>query len=356
MDFSKAFDKVAHSRLLLKLRHYGIRGNTHKWISSFLQQRQQRVVVNGSHSDWVHVDSGVPQGTVLGPLLFLLFINDLPRNITSSVRLFADDCILYRTVESPEDAKKLQQDLDTLRRWEKTWQMEFNADKCFVMKIDHSQNTSTHEYKLGDTTLQETTSHTYLGVDITKDLKWNQHVNKITASANRSLGFLRRNISFCSRKTKATAFITFVRPYLEYSSAVWDSYTDEQIKQIEAVQRRGARFVFCDYNYESSPSAMIASLKWDSLELRRKEHRLLVLHNALHDRLSIPTKTILRPTTRSTRKSNSANYIKITTNKDCLKYSFFPRTVNDWNSLPLSITTITDQKPFKQQLYKHLRN
>ena len=112
------------------------------WIPSFLQDRQQRVVVNGSHSGWVHVDSGVPQGTVLGPLLFLLFIIDLPRNITSPVRLFADDCILYRTVEKPEDAEKLQQDLDTLRRWEKTWQMEFTADKCFVMKVDHSFNTS----------------------------------------------------------------------------------------------------------------------------------------------------------------------------------------------------------------------
>ena len=132
MDFSKAFDKVAHSRLFLKISQYGIRGNTHMWISTFLKDRQQRVVMNGSHS-WVHVDSGVPQGTVLGSLLFLLFIND---------------------------------------------------------------------------------------VDITKDLKWNQHS---TLRLQTEVWASHAVISFCSRKTKAIAFISFVRPYLEYSSAVWDS-------------------------------------------------------------------------------------------------------------------------------------
>ena len=162
----------------------------------------------------------------------------------------------------------------------------------------HSEGVTSFEFLTLMVDIQGLPIRTCLGVDITKskDLKWNQHVNKITASANRSLGFLRRNISFCSRKTKAIAFFTFVRPYLEYSSAVWDSYTDEQITQIEAVQRRGARFVFSDYSYESSPSAMIASLKWDSLALRRKEHRMIASpsrrkpsYTRLHALPGIPT-------------------------------------------------------------------
>jgi hypothetical protein len=145
MDFTKAFDKVPHRRLLLKLWRYGIRGKIHKWIEGFLTHRKQRVVIDGESSEWVNVESSVPQGTVTGPLDFLLFINDLPDNITTNVRLFADDCILYTTVAGPEDAGKLQQDLDTLTKWQTTWQMEFNPQKCYVMHITHVRSpNSTH--------------------------------------------------------------------------------------------------------------------------------------------------------------------------------------------------------------------
>ena len=304
MDFSKAFDKVAHRRLLSKLAHYGIRGNVHGWITSFLTERKQRVVISGESSRWVDVESGVPQGTVLGPLLFLLFINDLPNNIRSTVRLFADDCVLYNVIKTPADAEQLQQDLDLLRRWETSWQMEFNAAKCFVMKVTHAKNPQPYKYHLGDSTLEETSSHTYLGVEIKNDLKWNLHVNKIRSAANRNLGFLRRNISSCSRTTKARAFNSLVRPHLEYSCTVWDPYTQEQITQLDKVQRRGARFVFNDYDYTSSPTEMISKLKWESLQVRRKERRLLVLHQALHGHLSIPVNNILRPTTRPSRFTN----------------------------------------------------
>ena len=111
MDFEKAFDKVPHRRLLAKLHNYGIRGKLHNWVTSFLTKRQQRVMVNGEVSDFVPVTSGVPQGTVTGPMWFLIFINDLPDNIKSNIRLFADDCVLYRTVKSPSDAEILQHDL-----------------------------------------------------------------------------------------------------------------------------------------------------------------------------------------------------------------------------------------------------
>ena len=137
MDFHKAFDKVPHRRLLLKLWRYGIRGNIHKWIEGFLTQRRQRVVIDGEFSPWVDVESSVPQGTVTGPLDFLLFINDLPDDINNHVRLFADDCILYSKVAGPEDASSLQKDLDTLTSWQNKWQMAFNAQKCYVLRITH---------------------------------------------------------------------------------------------------------------------------------------------------------------------------------------------------------------------------
>ena len=114
LDFSKAFDVVPHKSLMRKLTHYGIGGNVHNWIGSFLMERQQQVIVDGEQSMKVHVDSGVPQGTVMGPLLFLLYINDLPGHVTSTVRLFVDDCLLYRPIRTPDDQVKLQQDLHAI--------------------------------------------------------------------------------------------------------------------------------------------------------------------------------------------------------------------------------------------------
>ena len=138
MDFAKAFDKVPHKRLLYKLQYYGIRGSTHKWIASWLSERYQKVVLDGQASDPVPVLSGVPQGSVLGPVLFLIFIiniNDLPDNIRSSVRLFADDCVLYRNINSLTDCQILQEDLNSLAQWETDWQMKFNVAKCHSMRV-----------------------------------------------------------------------------------------------------------------------------------------------------------------------------------------------------------------------------
>ena len=133
LDFSKAFDTVPHRKLLHKLDHYGIRGPLHRWLSSFLCKRQMRVVVGGEYSRCATVDSGVPQGTVLGPLLFLCHINDLPDCVKSQVRLFADDCLLYRTIKSQKDHLILQNDLSELDKWAKSWGMRFNAKKCYIL-------------------------------------------------------------------------------------------------------------------------------------------------------------------------------------------------------------------------------
>ena len=140
MDFAKAFDKVPHRRLLHKSDYYGIRGSTHKWINSWLSWRTQKVVLDGQASDPVPVLSGVPQGSVLGPILFLIFINDLADNIRSSVPLFADDCVLYRNIHSIQDCFILQEDLTSLGQWEADWQMKFNVDKCHTMRVTRHQH------------------------------------------------------------------------------------------------------------------------------------------------------------------------------------------------------------------------
>jgi hypothetical protein len=139
LDFSKAFDKVPYRRLLLKLHHSGVRSNTLSWIADFLSGRSQEVVLEGKHSAQCKVTSGVPQDTVLGPLLFLAYINDMPPCVTSRGKLFAD-CILYRPIKTEAGATKLQEDIDALQNWESTWQMSFNPDKCEVLRITNKHN------------------------------------------------------------------------------------------------------------------------------------------------------------------------------------------------------------------------
>ena len=135
LDFSKAFDKVPHERLMSKLLHCGVQGSTRRWIRHWLIGCEQRVVVDGTESDTCSVTSGVPQGSVLGPLLFLIFINDIAQDLNSNIRLFADDALLYRSIRSQEDHNRMQEDLDTLAHWASTWCMEFNVTKCYAMHI-----------------------------------------------------------------------------------------------------------------------------------------------------------------------------------------------------------------------------
>ena len=353
MDFHKAFDVVPHQRLMLKLDHYGIRGQMKNWIEDFLMSRKQRVVIGGEHSDWIEVKSGVPQGTVLGPLLFLTYINDLPDNISSTVRLFADDCVIYRSITTDKDAEILQKDLDQLSLWEKKWQMKFNLNKCFVLKVTNARKPKSHSYILNNTKLTETDSHTYLGVELSKNLKWNKHVDRVTAKSNRTLGFIKRNLNKCTEDIKSLAYCSLVRPSLEYCSSVWDPHTNDLISQVEAVQRRAARFVKNDYGRLSSVSSMLKELGWSTLAERRRIARLTTFFKAHEGYLSIPVRDLLHPVTRLTRRSHNKSYIEISTNKDSFKYSFLPRTLTDWNSLPGNLVNTQDPKSFKAKLQQH---
>ena len=190
LDFAKAFDKVPRSRLLYKMEHYGIQNQTRAWIQAFLGDRKQEVILDGAHSTQADVLSGVPQGTVPGPLLFLAYINDLPEFLRSSdCRLFADDRLLYCTVNKDTESALLQRDLTVLEEWEKTLQMSFNPSKCSVIRV--------------------TSGKIYV------QLSWTKHIIKTASKANRSLGFLRRNSKDCSKQVIAKNYTTVVCPVLE---------------------------------------------------------------------------------------------------------------------------------------------
>ena len=291
MDFAQAFDKVAHNRLLYKLSLYEVKGNTLGWIGSFLSGRSQKVVLEGKSSSSVPVLSGVPQGSVLGRVLFLIYINDLPEYVSNStVRLFSS--VLNNPHSS--DCDKLQEDLNNLERWESDWQISFHPEKCEVIHITTKRTPILHSYSLHGHILSSVPQIKYLGVHISQDLKWNSHINSTFSKANQTLGFLKRNLRVNSSIVKEKAYKSLVRPKLEYFSTVWDPKCNTNpkdgdktshrlVNQLEMVQRRATRWVTGRYHNISS----VRSLDLRSLEQRRVDSRLSMLFKIRHHLVAI---------------------------------------------------------------------
>ena len=351
MDFSKAFDKVSHKKLSQKLHHYGIVGKTHSWINAFLTNRTQKVVVNGDSSSSVLVASGVPQGSVLGPSLFLFYINNMPDNIKSTVRLFADDTIIYIALKPNTNNSILQEDLDKLASWEKNWKMEFHPQKCQVIHITKNRNKIKNTYTLNGHTLESADNAKYLGVTITSDLSWNQHIDNITKKANKTLGFVRRNVKTSSQNIKTQAYFTLVRPILEYASPVWNPHTKNNINKIEMVQRRAARYVCNRYHNTSSVTNMIHSLGWRSLQARRVDAKLVLFYKIVNGLVAIPISTYLTPVIRKDSTfHNTQAFLTYTTTIDYFMHSFFPSTIKLWNHLPENIVSLPNLDTYKTQV------
>ncbi len=306
LDFSKAFDTVAHDKLMDKLEYYGINGNIHRWIANFLKQRQQCVVVDGVKPNSVHVKSGVPQGTVLGPLLFLFYINDRPRSVNSQVRLFADDCLLYRPIRSEQDHYYLQTDLNSLCDWAKTWSMSFNTSKCHIMSITNRRVTSLHLYSMLGNVLSKEDNIQYLGITIASNLRWENHITGLTVKANRTLGFLCRNLRTCPQQLRQLAHFSLVWSRLIYSSVAWDLYLAKEFTKLESIQRRAARFTMSDHRRRSSMSNMLERLAWESLQERRAMACLTIMKKILCGRVAINCDDYLERSSTRTRTADSA--------------------------------------------------
>ena len=350
LDFSKAFDKVPHLRLLKKCEFYGIRGKTLQWIKSFLSNRSQKVILDGITSDTAAVTSGVPQGTVLGPLLFLLYINDLPESISSTARLFADDCLLYRTIQNQEDAIELQKDLDTLQKWENAWLMQFNPDKCEVLRVTNRRKVLASTYTIHGKPLVLTKSAKYLGVNISCDLSWNEHISIISKKANNTNAFLNRNIKTCPQAVKEKCYKTLVRPIMEYASAIWDPTTAYNINKVEGVQRKAARFVDGDHRTTSSVTKILKDLKWSTLQERRERTKVTMLFKGIHNEMDIKTDHLQLMTTIGRTRGHQQSYHVPQSNIESHKQSFFPSAVRLWNNLPPSVVIKPDAKSFKDGL------
>lgn len=350
LDFEKAFDKVSHRHLLKKVQHYGISGTTLEWISDFLHSRTQSVLVDGQKSSESFVSSGVPQGSVLGPLLFLIYINDLPECISSSTtRLFADDSVVSKIISSVDDAASLQKDLDALQAWESKWLMRFNAPKCHVIRVTNKRKPIPASYTIHGHVLEVVNSAKYLGVHIDSKLSFNTHVDTITKKANCTRAFFSRNLSHSSQKVKEAVYTTFIRPTVEFAATSWDPHTQRNTKKLEQVQRSSARFVMGDYRRTSSVSAMLEHLDWPSLQERRYHNRLLMMYKIRYNLVDIPWRNHLTPLSTPTR-GHSSRFAIPRTSSSAYASSFYPRTIRDWNILPVDPAAYPSLNTFKSVL------
>ena len=349
LDFSKAFDKVSHHHLATKLHHYGMRGKMLEWMQSFLSSRTQEVILEGNKSSPAPVTSGVTQGSVLAPILFLCYINDLPNQVSSTVRLFADDCLLYRNINTTHDAETLQEDIEKLQTWEVDWLMEFNPDKCEIIRITNRRkkkivtNYSIHEHQL-----KEVKGAKYLGVTTDRTLSLNEHINSVTKKANNTRAFLQRNINRCPEAIKTLCYQAFVRPIVEYASTVWDPSTEKNIKSVKNVQRQAARFVKSDYRRRSSVTTMLESLNWVSLASRRAEAKLVMLYRITNNLVDVTTSALTAAPTRT--RGNIHRYLQPFTRIEAYKHSFFPSTIKSWNKCTQQLVSKQSLNLFRRLL------
>ena len=356
LDFAKAFDKVSHKSLLAKLSNYGVDGHTLMWIEDFLHARTQVVVVDGEESDVAPVTSGVPQGTVLGPALFLVYINDLPEGLECTPRLFADDCLLYRVINSKADTDAIQRDLLRLESWERQWSMEFAEEKCQVLTITRKlkRNIVIRNYEIHNHILDRVNSAAYLGIILDSKLTFNQHINSICKKANSTRQFLRRTLSRCDRGVQSTAYKTFVRPIVEYSCSVWDPHhgnvgNASQADQLEAVQNKAARSIYNNWDYEASVSHMRRNLEWETLQARRAHARLCLYHKVKYSLVAIPLYLFPTYSTTTTMTTRGAVTKLVIPRTGTLAYrrTFMIAAPLMWNKLLPHITHEPDPEIFR---------
>ena len=317
----------------------------------------QRVVIGGTCSDWSSVKSWVPQGTILGPILFIIYINDISADLTSAIKIYADDTKIYRTIGSPDvDIPALQCDLDRLGVWANKWQMHFNPDKCEVMRITHGKDKTKPIYSLGGQ-FRSVENTKDLGVTISSDLFWGKHVLATVNKANLVLGIIKRSIGTNNQDVFSQLYKSLVRPILKYATPVWSSYLIKDIVALENLQRRASRLALRQKRGEMSYEHRCSLLKWQTLEKRREFLSLVQCYKILFgtDDLSFSDFFEFAKSTR-TRANHDRDYKLYLRSVvcNCYKYSSFLCLANNWNDLPRYIVHAESLSAFKSKLRIYL--
>lgn len=345
IDFQKAFDKVPHQALLHKLKRIGIQGSTFEWIKNWLVGRKQRVQIKGNYSQWAEVISGVPQGSVLGPLLFIIFIDDITEGLLSKVSIFADDLKIMGIVNTEEQIEQFQADLTRISNWAVKWGMSFNIQKCQVLHLDHKNRNASYylqgeQIKVGDGVND-------LGISISSDLKMGNQCRIASNRANSILGFIKKNVSSRSSDIILPLYRGLVRPHLEYAVQFWSPYLKKDIDLLERVQHRATKIIqgTSGLDYEDR----LKKLNMYTLQERRKRGDLIQLFKFIKQNEI----EALQFSTEYRTRGHELKLYKSQFNREGRKHYFFNRVVDEWNALPAYIVKSKDVKGFKESLDRH---
>ena len=356
LDFAKAFDKVPHRRLLQKMKAHGIVGKVAEWVERWLTGRKQRVVLNGRMSEWTEVDSGVPQGSVLGPTCFVIFINDIDmavNTITGIISKFADDTKVGRVVKEDKDREALQKDLDNLMDWSEEWQMLFNSGKCKV--IHFGKNNPGFSYTMGGyapagSVLESVVEEKDVGVMVHNSLKPSVQCAKAAKKANQVLGQMARAFHYRDKVTWIKLYKTYVRCHLEYAVQAWSPWTQADKDLLEAVQKRAVRMVSGLQGKEYKDR--LEELGLTTLEDRRVRGDMIEVWKILHGKEDVLPGTWFsmasEGATHITRQAGHPLNILRPRAKLEIRSNFFSvRCCEKWNSLSTDIKDAKTLNSFK---------
>ena len=355
-DISKAFDRVYHPGLLHKLEKVGITGPLLIWFQDYLRDRHQRVVIQGGTSSWGRVEAGVPQGSVLGPLLFLIYINDIVNVVRSPIRLFADDTTLFITVDDPAVASaSLNSDLQEVERWSQQWLVVFNPFKTKSMIISRKRIPRTHpDITFMNQTLQNDSEHKHLGLILRSDLRWSSHISEIRNKSMKMVNILKHLQMRLSRRSLEILYLSFIRPIMEYGSVVWDGCTSSESDELESVQLAAAR-VITGAIRGTRHELIYEESGLEKLSKRREISKLTVFYKIVHGLAPTYLQNLLpdsvQDRNRCSVRSNS-NLSSFRTRTSLFSESFFPATVRLWNNLPLHVRNSETVDEFKSKIKK----
>lgn len=274
-----------------------------------------------------------------------------------TIRLFADDCVIYTPVKTVDEQTKLNKSLQNIVTWCKKWGMQINTQKTMCMTVTRKKEPLNFTYKLINTSLERVDSVKYLGVTITRSLKWDVHINNVCARAFKQLGFLRRKLATAPTSVKLTAYKTLVRPILEYGSIVWNPHQKYLNLALEKIQSRALRFIYAKYSRYDSVTALRTQAGIPTLAGRRRLACLKFLYLLYHDLINITKSDYLVPPGRHSSRTNHDKCIRPFFSRcSTLKYSFFPSTIDLWNSLPSDVICSQSVHSFMSALELHLES